>query len=329
MLNETMKKPCRLAFFGALLWIMAWNSACGSKKPAGGEPSSGGEAPADESRVVLRVGLVSYPGSEFSRYVQVTTGGSLRDLDALASSELFDQFVDDKILLSAAVQSGITLSTEEKRAFLDEAEEGTWTEEETASILASDSGPLVDKMRVEKYVRGMSRDIAVSDDEVKAYYDGHPGEFSLPERVQVSQILVPTEAEAVELWEQVRFADEEGFRALARTKSTGPEAPAGGEMGIFQKGQLPADMEAAIFGMAEGEVSPVVASSYGYHIFRLDKKFAPENVPFETAAPTIKKKLLELKTEAAARRQLTELKKSVDWEISPENLPFPYQRENT
>lgn len=318
-----------MALLGAVLWALAWNSACGSKKPSGREPASGGAAEADESRVVLRVGSVSYPGSEFSRYVQVTTGGSLRDLDALASSELFDQFADDKILLSAAFQGGVTLSYEEKRAFLDEAEEGTWTEEEKATILASDSGPLVDKMRIEKYVREMSQGIAVGDDEVKAYYDGHPAEYSFLERVQVSQILVPTEAEAVELWEQARFADEEVFRALARAKSTGPEAAGGGEMGVFQKGQLPGDMEAAIFGMAEGEVSPVVESSYGYHIFRLDKRFAPEKVPFETAAPSIRKKLLELKTEASARRQLAELKRSVDWEIFPENLPFSYQRENT
>lgn len=328
MMNGKAMGP-RLALLGAVLWALAWSGACGSRKPDGGSSSSGGMSEPDESLAVLRVGSVSYPEAEFSRYVQATAGGSLRDLDRIALSELFDQFVDDKILLSAAVRNGVSLSIEEKRAFLNEAEEGTWTEEEKASILASDSGPLVDKMRVEKYVRQMSRDIAVGDDEIKAYYDGHPGEFSLPERVQVSQILVPTEAEAVELWEQARFTDEEGFHALARAKSIGPEASSGGEMGVFQKGQLPAEMEAAIFGMAEGEVSPVVKSPYGYHLFRLDKKFAPEQVPFETAAPSIRKKLLELKTEAAARRHLAELKQSVDWEIYPENLPFPYERENT
>lgn len=318
----------QMALLSVALWATLLTAACRSKTPAGAAASPGGKAAPDEEQIVLRVGSVAYQAADLRRYIEETGGGSVQDLDAVTLSNLFDQFVDDKILLSAAVERGVLLSIEEKRAYLENAEEGTWTEEEKASLLASDSGPLVDKMRIDKYVREMSRDITVGDDEVKAYYDSRPSEFFLPERVQVSQILLPTEAEAIEVWEKARFTDEEGFRSLAREKSVGPEAADGGEMGVFRKGQLPADMEVAIFGMAEGEVSPVVESSYGYHVFRLDKKFAPEQVPFENAARSIRKKLLDLKIEAASRRRLEELKKSADWEVFPENLFFPYQRED-
>jgi parvulin-like peptidyl-prolyl isomerase len=320
--------PGQAALLSAVLWVALFTAACGSKKPAGKTPSTDREAAPDEGRSVLRVGAISYPASDFSRYVGETVGRGIQELDAVTLSNLFDRFVDDKIFLQAAVEHGVMLSTEEKQAYLEKAEKGTWTEEEKASLLASDSGPLVDKMRMEKYVRGLSRDIAVGDDEIRAYYDGHPGEFFLPERVQVSQILVPTEHEAVEIWEKARFVDEEDFRALARAQSVGPEASEGGEMGVFQRGQLPAEMEAAVFAMGEGEVSPVVESSYGYHIFRLDKRFAPEQVSFEAAAPSIRQKLLGLKMEAVTARHLAELKKSLDWGIFPENLFFPYQRED-
>lgn len=324
--NQTLLQRLLLCFF---LWTFLETAACGSKKPAESTLSSGRDSAPKEDRIVLRVGAVSYTAADFSRYVKETAEGGFPGFDAVTLSNLFDRFVDDKILLQAAVERGVQLSAEDIQAYLDQAEEGTWTEEEKALLLGSDSGPLVDKIRIEKYVRELSRNIAVTDDEVKAYYDSHPGEFFYPERVQVSQILVSTEREALELWEKARFVDEEGFRALAREQSLGPEAASGGEMGVFQKGQLPADMEAAIFAMAEGEVSPVIESSYGYHIFRLDKRFAPEQVSFEKAAPTIKKRLLGLKTEAIARRQLEELKKSVDWDVFPENLSFPYQREET
>jgi parvulin-like peptidyl-prolyl isomerase len=320
--------PRQAALLLAVLWVAFCAVACGSKKPAGKAPSAGGKAAPDEGRIVLRVGAISYPASDFSRYVRETVGGSVQELDAVTLSNLFDRFVDDKILLQAAVEHGVTLSAEEKQAYLMKAEKGTWTEEEKASLLASDSGPAIDKVRVEKYVRGLSRDITVGDDEVRAYYDGHPDEFLLPERVQVSQILVKAESEAVEVWEKARLADEEGFRILARAQSVGPEASEGGEMGVFQKGQLPADIGAAVFGMREGEVSPVVESSYGYHIFRLDKRFAPEQVSLEAAAPSIKQKLLGRKMEAVTARHLEELKKSLDWDIFPENLFFPYQRED-
>jgi len=321
--------PGQAALLSAVLWVALCAGACGSKKPAGKTPSTDREAAPDEGRLVLRVGSVSYPASDFSRYVGETVGGGVQELDAVTLSNFFDRFVDDKILLQAAVGHGVTLSAEEKQAYLEKAEKGTWTEEEKASLPASDSGPVIDKMRIEKYVRELSRDIAVGDDEVRAYYDGHPDEFLLPERIQVSQILVPTEYEAVEFWEKARFADEEGFRALARAQSVGPEASEGGEMGVFQRGQLPPDMETAVFAMGDGEVSPVVESTYGYHIFRLDKKFAPEQVSLEAAAPSIKQKLLGLKMEAVTARHLTELKKSLDWDIFPENLFFPYQREDT
>jgi parvulin-like peptidyl-prolyl isomerase len=88
-------------------------------------------------------------------------------------------------------------------------------------------------------------------------------------------------------------------------------------------------METAVFGMQQGEVSPVVESSYGFHIFRLDRKLAPEEVSLDAAAPSIRQKVREQKLEAAAARHLAELKKSFDWEVFPENLFFPYQREES
>jgi len=321
--------PCHAVLLAGVLWTGLWMTGCGSRKTSDEASAAGGKPDSDEARVVLRVGSVSYRASDFRRHVQEVVGGVLQELEAAALSHMFDQFVDEKILLSEALERGIVVSDEDKRVTLDAAEEGTWTEEEKAAMRAADSGPVIDKIRVEKLIRELTREIAVGDDEVKVYYDSHPGEFSVPERIRVSQILDPSEPEAIEVWEKSSFADEEGFRALARAKSVGPEAANGGEMGIFQKGQLPPDMEAAVFAMAEGEVSPVVESSYGFHIFRLDKKIPPEQIPLEKAAPSIRKKLLGLKVEAATARHLEELKKNLDWEVFPENLFFPYHREDT
>jgi parvulin-like peptidyl-prolyl isomerase len=97
-------------------------------------------------------------------------------------------------------------------------------------------------------------------------------------------------------------------------------------MGLFQKGQLPTEMEEAVFAMRDGEISPIVESSYGFHIFRLDKKYEPEKISFEDAAPAIRRKILDLRAEAVGTRHLAELKESLEWRIFPENLSFPYQR---
>ncbi|MEW5899842.1 MAG: peptidyl-prolyl cis-trans isomerase [Acidobacteriota bacterium] len=300
-------------------------ASCGSPKSAGPKPDSGTRPPQD-NRVMLTVGDASYSVADLNAYVQEAIGGSVEELGTATLSNLLDKFIEEKLLLRAALDCQITVSAPEKEQFIREAAEGTWTEEEKAAILALDSGPLLDKMKVEKYIRQVTGDVTATDQEIRDYYDRNKSEFYLPERVKVSQILTADEQTAVEAWENLRFADEEGFHALARAVSVGPEAAQGGEMGVFQKGQLPAEFEEAIFVMGEAEVSPVVESSYGFHIFRLDKKYAPEWVSFDSAASPIRLKILNLKAESVLARHLADLKNTLDWTFSPENLPFLYQR---
>ncbi|MBM3284311.1 MAG: hypothetical protein FJY81_00385 [Candidatus Aminicenantes bacterium] len=179
---------------------------------------------------------------------------------------------------------------------------------------------------IEKYLDQLTRDVRVEDEEIRRYYELHKSEFFLPERVQVSQILLLSEAEAMVIWEKVRSASEEEFRVAARTQSIGPEASRAGEMGVFQRGQLPLELETAIFSLAEGEVSPVIESSYGFHIFRLDRKFESEWIPLEEATDSIRRALLDLKVKQAILLHLRSLEERLKWQVYPENLFFPYQR---
>ncbi len=307
-----------------LLGTALLTSACGSKEQS--EDRYAFNRSGDENRVVLQVGPDAYSLGNFSRYVREAVGSDEPELNVTSLSHLFDQFVEERLLLRAAADRGVEISADDKQAYLEEIEEGFFTEEERAALLAADSGPLIDRLKIEKYIREITRDVSVGDDEIRAYYDSHPAEYFLPERIQVSQILLSTESRAVEVWERARLSDENGFRDLAQSESVGPEASEGGVMGIFQKGQLPPEMEEAVFAMREGEVSPIVESSYGFHIFRLDKRFEPEQISFEDAAPVIRRKVFDIKAEAVRRRHLGELKENLDWRVFFENLSFPYQR---
>ncbi|MGB7297008.1 MAG: peptidylprolyl isomerase [Candidatus Aminicenantales bacterium] len=325
-MNKRISRSVRRAPAAAAVCIALLASACGSKEQDGGADASDRSRSPDESRVVLQVGPDSYLLGDFSRYVRATVGEGESELNVTSLSHLFDLFIEERLLLRAAADKGISVSPQDKQAYLEDIEAGVLTEEEEAALLASDSGPLIDRMKIEIYAREMTRDITVEEDEIRRYYDGNPGEFSLGERVQVSQILLAAESRAVEVWDRARIADEAGFRALAQSESAGPEASEGGGMGIFQKGQLPAEIEEAVFAMREGEVSPIVESPYGFHIFRLDKRFEPEHISFEDAAPAIRRKIFDLKAEATMTRHLDELAEHLEWRVFPENLSFPYQR---
>ena len=97
-------------------------------------------------------------------------------------------------------------------------------------------------------------------------------------------------------------------------------------MGVFQTGDLPADMERVIFALDEGRTSQVVESSYGFHVFRLDRKFPPALQTDAEAAPEIGRRILAQKMKDALAAHLDGLKDTLGWQVFTENLFFAYQR---
>ena len=79
-------------------------------------------------------------------------------------------------------------------------------------------------------------------------------------------ILVATEAEAQEIKKLLdQGAD---FKQLAKTRSKGPNAPRGGDLGLITKGDLLPELDKAISSLQVGQISGVIKSSIGFHIFK-------------------------------------------------------------
>lgn len=313
-------------FPAGLAMLILFGLSCGQKNSSGSKESPVSEQKMARNLVILRVGEESYFESDFQKYVRDMFGNGADKLEAVTLSHLFDEFFETKLLLQAAHDRGITVSPAEKDEYLAKLEREEETAEVPKPLWEPDSGEALDKIMIEKYLLPIVQDIRTEDGEVQRYYELHKSEFFLPDRVQVSQILLPTEAEAVDIWEKVKSASEEDFRAAARAHSIGPESSNGGIMGVFQRGQLPLEMETVVFSLGEGEVSPVIESSYGFHLFRLDRKLEPEWISLEEASDSIRRKLLDLKIKQAVSQHIRSLEERLEWQIFPENLPFPYQR---
>lgn len=275
---------------------------------------------------ILKIGDTLYSNSDFEKYVRATLGEDQEALTVVSLSRLFDNFVDEKILLHAARAQDMALTEEEKEDYLAKLSDELSTEDGGVSLDEGDKDFLFERLLIEKYTYALVRNLEVQEEEIKEYYDVHRRDFLRPERVKVSQILLESENKAIEVLERVRNADEEGFRKMAREESVGLEALKGGEMGVFEMGQLPFEMEKVIFSLQEGELSPVVKTSYGYHIFRVDKRFDPKVISEEEASSSIRKIILNRKIEERISRHLEDLKLSIAWSFYPLNLPFPYQR---
>ena len=112
----------------------------------------------------------------------------------------------------------------------------------------------------------------------QAYYDEHPEEFLVPERVRAAHIVqhpspdCPVEKVYAELLNvRERLKDGEDFDALAQEYSHCNDG--GYDLGFFARGQMVQSFEEVAFATPVGEYSDVFQSEFGYHILKvLDQK---------------------------------------------------------
>jgi len=159
---------------------------------------------------------------------------------------------------------------------------------------------------------------AVSEEEAKTYYENNPQDFTQPEQVRASHILIQVapeaseaeKTEALEKAQAVLAKVEEGldFSELAKEYSEGPSGPNGGDLNYFGRGQMVAPFEQAAFALNVGEVSDVVETQFGYHIIKVFDKKASQKVPYDSYKGQILQAMNQQKQQAAVMAYLEQIK---------------------
>ncbi len=223
-----------------------------------------------------------------------------------------DQVIERRILVQEARRLGIKVSSEELNQAISEIKkdypgEGFGEKLGLKGITLEEwKSRLEEKLLAEKMIRhALYYRGEIDEKEALQYYENHLSKFQISEKVRARQIVVTSEEEAIQLLNQLKKG--ENFEKLAMKKSLGPEKVGGGDLGYFSKGERPAEFE-QVFSLEVGEISGVVKSPYGYHIFKLDEKIAPRQVPFEEAKSGILQGLRQKKGEEEYQRWLKGLK---------------------
>ena len=160
--------------------------------------------------------------------------------------------------------------------------------------------------------------VQVSDEEVEKYYETNKDNFTEKEQVHLFNILVKTEEEAQDILEQLNSGED--FGEIAKTKSTGPSAAQGGDMGFISKGSTIPEIDEAVFALNIGELTDIIKSDYGFHILKVTEK-KPESIKtLEKVKDEIMQTLLPEKQKDAFDNLLTELKSKVEIKIDNEAL---------
>ncbi len=156
----------------------------------------------------------------------------------------------------------------------------------------------------------ISPDIEVTEKEAADYYREHAEEFERDEEFRAFQITVNTEEEAVKLLDLIKKGQE--FRELAVKHSLSPDKEDGGDLGFFMRGEMPESFEEAVSAISEGEISSIVKSPFGYHIFKLIEKRGKRVIDFSDVSEEIVLSLQLEKGKSAFRKWIEGLKKKAE-----------------
>jgi peptidyl-prolyl cis-trans isomerase SurA len=165
--------------------------------------------------------------------------------------------------------------------------------------------------------REVGAHLEISGDEVKQYYESHPQEFALPERVILSEISLSTEGKSPGEFDAVRKKVEglrssvlngDDFNQVAAMYSQGSTAKDGGNLGTFKKGELAPQIEAIVFQLGKGQITEVIQTRTGFEFLKVEDHFQAEVQPMDKVETQIRDTIYAQKMQPRMREYLAELR---------------------
>lgn len=229
--------------------------------------------------------------------------------DSLSSSEkleVVDVLVDEKLLYQEALEKGL------------------------------DQDPKVQKMMINTLLRqevyGQVRNSDFDDTVLKAYYDAHPEEFLVPEKVQLKKILIRVtddrpEAEAKKLAEEARakiISDpKENFKDVAAQLSEDSYRRRGGDVGFISmegKPGLDGRVVTKAFELNMGEVSEVFQTSDGFNIIYIANKRDKVERSYDQMKGSVLRKVKSEKLKELYEQYVANLRQGVNVDVNEDKL---------
>ncbi len=135
-----------------------------------------------------------------------------------------------------------------------------------------------------------------SDTEILAEYETQM-KVAPALQFKARHILVETQAAATDLIAQLNEGAD--FVELAKTHSTGPTGPNGGDLGWFSPDQMVAPFSAAVAAMSDGaHTSEPVQTQFGWHVILREESRENQPPTLESVRDALKRRVEETKFEA-------------------------------
>ena len=226
---------------------------------------------------------------------------AMAQLKGRARPRVVDMFIEQELIEEQLKTRNITITDEQLNAHIATLlEENNVTLEQIEKDMER-NGQTMDEFRkqmrtnlgvqqlVETEMKGKVP--PVDEAAAKKFYDENPSQFSTPEQVRASHILIKTEGLDDEGKKEARTRIDdllvkvkagEDFAELAKAHSGCPSSSKGGDLGFFDRTRMVPEFSEAAFKLKVGEVSEVVETKFGYHIIKVTEHKDPETRSFES-----------------------------------------------
>lgn len=270
--------------------------------------------------------------------VQAMSDVELKKAIAEVTPQVIMDAIDELLVLQRGRELGYKLTDERFTTILDNIKKENKLEstEQFEAALKQENLTLAElRKSIEKQVvinqvqqNEVLGHISVTEDEAKKYYDIHKQEFTTPATMMVRELLValPKEASGVNVGQDEaakakadalrdRLTKGESFEKLVADASEAASKANGGLIGPISKNDLDASLKAVFAPLKTGDLTPVLRTSAGYQIYKVDSLTEPKVLGFTEAREQIGDKVANSKRMGEFVKYMQKLRTQavIDW----------------
>ena len=243
----------------------------------------------------------------FEQYKAVYQNEDLDKKLRKVKKDILEQMIENKLILQEAKRRGIKANEEEIEKEIAKAKKEFSSPEELAKVLKQENLSIQklreryeEQIMIRKTIQNyLVRKINITPEEIPSYYEEHIDDWTQPQRVKIRMISIESKDKAID--------------ALNKLRAGGEFSD--GEMKFVTKGEMVPQIDNVIFNLKIGELSGLVKTEVGYHIFKVEGKQQKEISGLAKVRDKIENILWQKKSTEEFSKWMRELRKDAYIEI--------------
>lgn len=263
-----------------------------------------------------------FGGGDGNKAVATVNGKNItkdRFYDSLVSvggKQTLENLIYEELIQQEADKAGIKVTDADIDKEIEKIKKNMGGSEEELIKQLESSGMTLESLRVQMVPqlnlrKILEKEVTVTDDEMKQFFEENKAQFDVAEQVKVAHILLPTKEEAEAVLKQLKEGAD--FAQLAKEKSTDPGSKDnGGEYDFFPRGTMHEPFENAAFSLKKDELSDVVQTDSGFHVIKLLDRKEGSTATFEEKKEEVRDIIVNNKIYEMSQQWMTDLKSKAE-----------------